>query len=81
MVEDYSLPGDLERQIEAFVDYYDKELYHESSSNITPADAYFGCGKAILRERKMIKKPTKALTTSKTSSITNYKNETGSPRL
>ncbi len=50
--------GDLERQIGAFVDYYNNQRYHESLSNVTPADVYFGRGKAILRERKRIKKQT-----------------------
>jgi hypothetical protein len=51
----YYLPGDLERQIGAFVDYYNNQRYHESLSNVTPADVYFGRGKAILREREKIK--------------------------
>jgi transposase InsO family protein len=29
-LENYYLPGDLERQIGAFVDYYNNERYHES---------------------------------------------------
>ena len=58
LLENYYLPGDLERQIEAFVDYYNNQRYHESLSNVTPADVYFGRDKAILRERKRIKKQT-----------------------
>ena len=54
----YYLPGDLERQIEAFVDYYNNERYHESLNNVTPADVYFGREKAIIREREKIKKLT-----------------------
>ncbi len=50
--------GDLERQIEAFVDYYNNQRYHESLNNFTPADVYFGRDKAILREREKIKKLT-----------------------
>ena len=48
-------PGDLERQIGAFVDYY-HQRYHESLENVTPADVYSGRDKAILREREKIKK-------------------------
>ena len=58
LLENYYLPGDLERQIGAFVDYYNNQRYHESLSNVTPADVYFGRDKAILRERKRIKKQT-----------------------
>ncbi|MCP4205474.1 MAG: IS3 family transposase [Shimia sp.] len=58
LLENYYLPGDLERQIGAFVDYYNNERYHESLNNVTPADAYFGRDKAIIREREKIKKLT-----------------------
>jgi len=49
---------DLERQIGAFVDYYNNERYHESLNNVTPAGVYFGRDKAIIRERAKIKKLT-----------------------
>lgn len=52
------LPGDLERQIEAFVDYYNNRRYHESLNNVTPADVYFGRAETILKEREKIKKLT-----------------------
>jgi len=58
LLENYYLPGDLERQIGAFVDYYNNERYHESLNNVTPADVYFGRAKAIIREREKIKKLT-----------------------
>ena len=58
LLENYYLPGDLERQIGAFVDYYNNQRYHESLSNVTPADVYFGRDKAIIREREKIKKMT-----------------------
>jgi transposase len=58
LLENYYLPGDLERQINAFVDYYNNRRYHESLNNVTPADVYFGRDKAILREREKIKKQT-----------------------
>lgn len=35
----YYLPGDLETQIEAFVDHYNHYRYHESLNSVTPADA------------------------------------------
>lgn len=58
LLENYYLPGDLERQIGAFVEYYNNERYHESLNNVTPADVYFGRDKAIIRERKRIKRNT-----------------------
>ena len=42
LLENYFLPGDLETQIEAFVEHYNHRRYHESLKNVTPADAYFG---------------------------------------
>ena len=58
LLENYYLPGDLERQIGAFVAYYNNQRYHESLNNVTPADVYFGRDKAILRGRQKIKKQT-----------------------
>ena len=58
LLENYYLSDDLERQIGAFVDYYNTERYHESLGNVTPAGVYFGRDKAIIREREKIKKLT-----------------------
>ena len=58
LLENYYLPGDLERQIGSFVEYYNNQRYHESLNNVTPADVYFGRDKTILREREKIKKQT-----------------------
>ena len=54
LLENYFLPGDLERQIENFVEHYNHERYHES----TPADVYFGRAQAILNNRERIKQKT-----------------------
>ena len=56
--ENYFLPGDLEAQIEAFVDHYNHQRYHESLSNVTPADAYFGRAATIIKQRERIKRQT-----------------------
>jgi len=58
LLEHYFLPGDLERQIEAFVDYYNNQRYHESLGNLTPADVFFGRDEKILKQRKEIKRKT-----------------------
>ena len=58
LLEHYFLPGDLEKQIEAFVDHYNHQRYHESLKNLTPADVYFGRGQSILASREKIKKRT-----------------------
>ena len=58
LLENYFLPGDLERQIDAFVDHYNNHRYHESLANLTPADLYHGRGAKILEMREEIKKQT-----------------------
>jgi transposase InsO family protein len=55
LLENYFFPADLEAQIEAFVDHYNHQRYHESINNLTPADVYFGRGQAILKQRERIK--------------------------
>mgnify|MGYP001351670730 CR=1 FL=1 len=58
LLENYYLPGDLERRIGAFVDHYNNQRYHESLANLTPADVYHGRGAKILKMREEIKKQT-----------------------
>jgi len=58
LLEHYYLPGDLEAQIAAFIDYYNHRRYHENLENVTPADVYFGRGQEILLERARIKRNT-----------------------
>ena len=55
LLENYYLPSHLEAQIETFVEHYNHCRYHESLSNLTPADVYFGRGQTILLERERIK--------------------------
>jgi RNA-directed DNA polymerase len=58
LLDNYCLPGDLERQISAFVEHYNHVRYHESLSNLTSADVYFGRADTILAERERIKRAT-----------------------
>jgi len=61
LLENYYLPGELEERIRQFVGYYNHERYHESLSNLTPADVYYGRGQAILDKREKIKQQTLAM--------------------
>ena len=56
--KNYSLLGDLQASIEAFVTRYNHERYHESLNNVTPADIYFGRDKINLLEKERIKHQT-----------------------
>ena len=58
LLENYYLPGDLERAVAAFVEHYNHCRYHESLDNLTPADVYFGRDQRILTARREIKRRT-----------------------
>ncbi len=58
LLENYYLPGDLERQVAAFVEHYNHDRYHESLDNLTRADVYFGRADTVLLERERIKRQT-----------------------
>ena len=61
LLENYYLPGELENQIQAFIEYYNHERYHESIYNLTPADVFYGRGQQILDRRQQIKLNTSAM--------------------
>lgn len=58
LLENYYLPGDLERAVGGFVEHYNHRRYHESLDNLTPADVYFGRGTRIRKHREEIKRRT-----------------------
>ena len=55
LLENYFLPGDLEAQIETFVEHYNHLRFHESLNNVTPSDVYFDRDKATPQQRERIK--------------------------
>jgi len=57
-LDNYYLPGELEKQLAKFVDHYNNHRYHESLDNCTPADVYFGKYHQVLSERQKIKQQT-----------------------
>ena len=58
LLDNYFSPGDLEIQIDQFIEYYNNHRYHESLKNLTPADVYFGRAEKIINLRERIKRKT-----------------------
>lgn len=54
----YYLSGELEKEIEAFVNFYNNERYHEAINNLKPVDVYNGKALKILDRREEIKRET-----------------------
>ena len=50
----YELPGQLERAIADFVDYYNYRRYHKALGNVAPADVLYGRREEILERRKEV---------------------------
>ena len=61
LLENYYLPGDLERQLRDFVNHYNTRRYHESLNNLTPECVFTGQNIAVLKKRSQIKRETLAL--------------------
>jgi len=57
-LQNYYFPGDLEKEIERFVEYYNNERYHEALNNMKPVDVYSGRAAEIQAERMRIKAET-----------------------
>jgi len=50
----YEFPGQLERAIADFVDYYNYRRYHKALGNVAPADVLYGRREEILQRRKEV---------------------------
>ncbi len=57
-LQNYFLPGNLEAEIDSFVEHYNHQRYHESLDNVTPADVFFGRHQEVLSKRAIIKQQT-----------------------
>jgi hypothetical protein len=54
-LQNYYLPGELEQEIDDFVEYYNNGRYHESLDNMKPVDVCMGMDWKIREERRKTK--------------------------
>jgi len=54
----HEMPGELEKAIKAFIEYYNYRRYHEGLGNVTPYDVYTGRYLEVIQRRKEAKNKT-----------------------
>jgi len=54
----YNMPGELEKAIADFIEYYNYRRYHEGLGDVTPYDVYTGRHLEIIQRRKEVKSRT-----------------------
>jgi putative transposase len=54
----HEMPGELEKAIKAFIEYYNYRRYHEGIGNVTPYDVYTGRYLKVIQRRKEAKNKT-----------------------
>jgi hypothetical protein len=52
------MPGELEKAVGTFIDYYNYRRYHEGLGDVTPYDVYTGRYLEIIQKRKEAKSRT-----------------------
>jgi len=68
----HETPMELEREIAAFIRWYNSERYHEALGNVAPDDVYFGRAEAIFEKRKVLKQ--KSLARRRASNVNSQEN-------
>lgn len=58
LLENYFLPGDLERQIENIVEHHNHKRYNEALNNVASTDVYFRREQSVLKQRERTKQRT-----------------------
>lgn len=57
-LDNFYFPWELEQAVDAFVEDYNHQRYHEALDNVTPADVYFGRHHALHHQRDALKQQT-----------------------